>query len=169
MCQAHWCTILLAGGMLLSMTGPGKAAVTTVLVSNLSTKECMHAVYITQWLQYAGSWTCSCSSVLVRVPEFDNIGCHAACLNTLQQLVKPLISVSSFVPTSVLGCNSPTVPSSAILIHTSAISYQHAPMTFAADNVSSDLIYPQSDYRFPTGYSTEVKPCGYPFRNGHIN
>ncbi len=38
-----------------------------------------------------------------------------------------------------------------------------------ADNVASDLIMPQSDYRFPIGFGTEVQPCGYPLLNGHIN
>ncbi|DBA72037.1 TPA: hypothetical protein ACH3X2_010773 [Trebouxia sp. C0005] len=41
--------------------------------------------------------------------------------------------------------------------------------TFRVDNVASDLIMPQSDYRFPIGFGTEVRPCGYPLLNGHIN
>ena len=38
-----------------------------------------------------------------------------------------------------------------------------------ADNVAADLIMPTSDPNFPTDYGTDVKPCGYPLLNGHLD
>ncbi|DBA74890.1 TPA: hypothetical protein ACH3X2_009222 [Trebouxia sp. C0005] len=40
--------------------------------------------------------------------------------------------------------------------------------TYRIDNVASDLIMPTSNPYFPTDYSSEVKPCGYPLLNGHL-
>lgn len=77
--------------------------------------------------------------------------------------VKPLVQNTSRLQAYAMPCQ--TCMLSLRVYITSALHVG----CVCADNVAADLIMPTSDPNFPTDYGVEVKPCGYPLMNGHLD